>query len=155
MLGRVKTRPLLLLPLLLATTVAACKKTSDEDLIREKVRAALTAVNEKKAGDIVADAAEDFRGPRNIDLRETRRYITGYMIGGGWLRAFEHSLDVEVDGDTAHVDLETLLAKGNQIKSIEDVLPTNGSRVKFDLDLERRDGEWKFVKGNYKTLRWK
>jgi len=147
-------RPTLLLTALCLLAVAACKSESDEDLIEKKVRAALTAVDEKKAGDVVADAAEDFRGPRNIDLRETRRYVTGYMLGSGWLRAFERKLDVSVDGTTAHVDLEVVLAQGQEVKSIEDVLPTNGSVLDFDLELEKRAGDWKFVKGEYKQLKW-
>ena len=143
-------------PLLIALllSLCACKKTSDEELIRAKVRAALTAVDEKKSGDVVADAAEDFRGPRKMDLRETRRIITGYMFGAGWLRAFERKLEVSVTGDTAHVDLEVVLAKGKAVKRPEDVLPTNGTVLDVDLDVERRDGEWKFVQGDYTQLRW-
>lgn len=138
----------------LLLALAGCEDPSDEDLVRAKVKAALSAVDEKSTGDILADAAEDFRGPRNIDLRETRRYIAGYMLGAGWLRAFARKLDVAVTGDTAHVDLEVVLAKGKEVKSIEDVVPTNGSVLDFDLELERRGGEWKFTEGDYRQLKW-
>lgn len=134
--------------------LGACTKTSDEDLIRERVRAALTAVNEKKAGDVVEHAHETFKGPRSMDLRQTRRIIAGYLLTSGWIRAFERKLDVQVTGDEAHVDLEVVLAKGQQIKSIKDVVPTNGSVLDVDLDLQKHDGEWRFVSGDYKQMKW-
>lgn len=134
--------------------LGACSKKSDEDLIRERIRSALVAVNAKKAGDVVADADEHFRGPRDMDLRQTRRIIAGYFLSAGWIRAFERGLEVQVDHAEAHAVLEVVLAQGQQIKSLQDVLPTNGTVLQVDLDLEKRDGEWRFVKADYRTVKW-
>lgn len=135
-------------------TSLSCKKTPDEDIIRAHVQAALTAVNEKKPADVVEHAADDFKGPRKADLRETRRTITGFLLTRGWVRALERKLDVTVEGDTAHVDLEVVLAEGKAIEKIEDVVPTNATVLDVDLDLERRDDEWLFVRGEYRHVRF-
>lgn len=152
-------RPTPLLHLVLALSVAApaaCRDPSDEDQIRGAVRRAITAVNDKKPGDVVEDAAPDFRGPSGSDLKEVRRIITGYLLTKGWVRAFERKLDVTVaeGAATAHVDLELVVTRGNKVERIEDVVPTQATVMDMDLELEKRDGVWRFVKAVYKLVRF-
>ena len=142
--------PLLSLGLAAAPLFGACKDDpSDEDQIRAAVDRALAAVNDKRPADVVEDAAEAFRGPRGMSKVEVRRSLVGYLITQKWLKAFGRGIEIEVKGDTAHVDLEVLVAEGNKIEKIEDVLPTNGTVLDMDLELERQDGEWRFVEGAY------
>lgn len=145
-------RPLLTLLTLTLTLAAGCRDKSDDELIRDAVHRALTAVNEKKPGAVVEDAAADFKGPRSANLQEVRRIITGYLLTQGWVRAFERKLEVAVDGGSAHVDLEVVVTKGNKVERLEDVIPTQASVLDMDLDLEKREAEWRFTVGDYKVV---
>lgn len=55
-------RPLLALLTLTLTLAVSCRDKSDDELIRDAVHRALTAVNEKKPGAVVEDAVADFKG---------------------------------------------------------------------------------------------
>lgn len=147
--------PLLLTAALLtAGLAAACEDDpSDEDQIRAAVERALAAVNDKRPADVVEDAAETFVGPRSMKKADVRRTLAGYLLTQKWVKAFRRDLQIEVKGDTAHVDLEVVVAQGNKIETLEDVVPTNGTVLDMDLELERQDGEWRFVKGAYKHKR--
>jgi hypothetical protein len=130
--------PLLLSALLLLLSSAACQDPSDEDQVRAAVQRAITAVHDKKPSAVVEEAAPDFRGPGNANLEEVRRIITGYLLTQGWVRAFERKLSVTVaeDATHAHVDLELVLARGNKVERLEDVVPTQATAWDMDLELE-------------------
>ena len=131
-------------------TGAGCRKAqSDEDQVRAVIRRAIEAANEKKAGDVVEDAASDFAGPRGADLRECRRILTGYFLQKGWLKVFEQRLEVQVEGTSADAKLEVVVARGTPVTSIEDVVPKQASRLSFDLKLRKRDGAWLFTNADY------
>lgn len=138
----------LVLPMILGA--AACtKKLSEEDRVRAVIRQAIEAANEKKAGEVVEDAAPGFKGPGGHDVRDCRRLLTGYFLQRGWLKVFERQLDVRVEGANARAGLEVLVARGNPVESIEDVLPNQASRLAFELTLEKREGAWRFTQATY------
>jgi hypothetical protein len=144
-----------LLSLAALAATSACKKDNDEDLIKAVVRKAVQAANDKKASGVVEDAAEHFKGPRNADLRECRRILIGFFMKKGWIRAFERKLDVTlVDATHAKAILQVALAEGKPVDKPQDLLPTNATMLEFDLDLEKIDGDWKFVKAGYEHLRF-
>ena len=150
-----RPRPLPHLALALLALVA-CRAPSDEDLVRGAVQRAITAVNDKQPADVVKDAAPDLRGPSGSDLKEVRRVVTGYLLTQGWVRAFERKLAVTVaeGAATAHVDLEVVLARGNKVERLEDVVPTQATVLDMDLELEKRDGAWRFVEAAYTVVRF-
>jgi hypothetical protein len=136
----------LLLALLL---LAGCKKKSDQDLISELLDQTIAAANEKSASGVVEQAASDFKGPQGADVSECRRVLTGYFFGKGWLRVFEQNREINVDGTTATVKLDVVVAIGNEVQKLEDLVPTNGTRLLFDVDLEKIGGEWKYKRASY------
>lgn len=140
--------------LLLVFLFTSCATKSEEDRIREVVRAALEGVNERKLSQVVENAVPEFKGPKGANLDECRRVILGYLLQQGWLGAFERKLEVVVDGDTATATLEAILARGNPVEKLEDVVPTNAAVYGFDLRLEKRSGDWKLVGADYRNLSW-
>lgn len=145
--------PPLLSSLLVALVLSAgCKRTSDEDLVRAVIDRAIEAANEKKASDVVQDAAEDFKGPRNMDVAETRRLLLGFFFRKGWVRTFPQNTDVTVDGDNAQARLKIAVAQGNELKALEDLVPTNATMLQIDLTLKKIDGDWKFTTGDYRRV---
>ncbi len=136
---------LALLPLL-----AHCTKTSDEDKIKAVIDRAITAANEKRAGGVVEDALPSFKGPRGADIRESRRILMGYFLSKGWVRVFKREVSVQVQGDQATATLDATIAIGKPVQKLEDILPTNGAAVVFTLELQKKDGDWKFTKASYR-----
>ena len=146
---------LLALPFLSSLLAAtACKAPDDQAAIAAVVREALEGARAKKAGQVVARTAEGFRGPRNADATECRRILTGYFLQQGWLGIFERSLRVEVDGETAKVVLEVIVARGRPVEKIEDLVPTNATVLQFDLQLAKAGSDWQFTRADFreKTL---
>ena len=128
----------------------ACTKTpSEEDRVRAVIRKAIDAANEKRAGKVVEDTARDFKGPRGLGVQECRRILTGYFFQQGWLKVFERKLDVTLEGTKAIAKLEVLVARGEPVESVEDLLPKQASRIDFDLELEKKDGAWSFTQADY------
>jgi hypothetical protein len=150
-----KSRPIIVARLaalaLIAATAASCKK-SDEDRIKAIIRSAVSAVEQKSASRVLEHAGEGFKGPDRADIRECRRILLGYFLSQGWIRAFDRDLTVTVDSDRATAKLEILLAKGNPVKKIEDVIPTNADLFEFDLALAKQGGDWRFTSATYKRL---
>lgn len=136
------------------TVPSGCKAPTDEETIRTLVRRSLEGVDDKRVRQVVAPLADDFRGPGGMRAREARLAVLGHLRGQGWLRTFETALDVTVDGAEAHVDLEVMVARGARVDSVTDLLPTNGTKLDFDLELEKRGGTWEVVEGAYARLPW-
>lgn len=150
---RTPARLLLGLALSVLLVATACKKTSDEDLIKATVRRALAAANEKDAGGVVEDADESFVGPRKMKLADTRRYLMGFFFRKGWVKAIERNLVVEVKNDTfAKAKLEVAVAEGNDVQEVQDLVPTNATMLEIEMGLEKIDGDWKFVKADYRRI---
>lgn len=127
----------------------ACRKETDEDRVKAVVRRVIESANEKKVGDTLQDALPSFRGPRDATLEDCRRILLGYFMGQGWIRSFERGLEVKVDGERATAVLDVVVAKGNEVKKIEDVVPTNAQRFEFTLSLVRVEDAWKFERASY------
>lgn len=142
------------LALLLLAVLAGCKEKSDEDRIGEILDQTIAAANAREPGGVVEHASEAFVGPRRADKKECRRILVGYFLRSGWVRVFEQDRKITVTGDEATVMLDVVVAVGKEIEKLEDLIPTNGTRMVFDVKLSKLDGEWKYTAASYsrKTL---
>jgi hypothetical protein len=139
--------------LLAAGVLSACKTKTDEDVIGQILDETLAAANDRKAGGVVEHAAEAFQGPHGADLKECRRILIAYFLRNAWVRVFEQSRSIEVSGPTAAVKLDVVIAVGNPIERIEDLVPTNGTRLEFDVKLAKTDGVWRYTSADYRVVR--
>jgi hypothetical protein len=140
-----------LLVAIVLALLTGCKKVTEEDRVRAVIRKAIAAANARSASGVVEDAADGFRGPQNMRKDEVKGMIAAFLLGAGWVHVFERALDVtlEPNGTKATAKLEALLARGQEVKKIEDVLPTNAAEVVFTLELERIGAEWRFTHADY------
>jgi hypothetical protein len=134
---------------LLVVTFAACKTQTDEDRVRAVVKEAIEAANARSPSGVVREAIDDFRGPHDAKRDEVKRILAGWFLGAGWVHVFERDLEVTIDGDKAKAKLDAILARGPEVKKIEDVMPTNAASVVFDLDLVRTPNGWRFAHADY------
>jgi hypothetical protein len=129
--------------------LTSCRKTSDEDLVRATIFRAIDGANEKSPAKVLADAAPGFRGPNEADVQDTKRILLGYFLQQGWVRVFPRGLELTVDGARARAKLGVVVARGNEVKNLEDVLPTNGDVLELTLELSKDAGDWKFTRATY------
>ncbi|MCK6548228.1 hypothetical protein L6R52_20440 [Myxococcota bacterium] len=151
-MGRAAT--ILLTCALALTSFTNCSKTSDEDLVRAVIFRAIDGANEKAPAKVLADVAPGFQGPGGADVQESKRILLGYFLQQGWIRVFPRGLEITVDGARATAKLGAVVARGNEVKRIEDVLPTNGDVVEFTLELSKESGDWKLTRASYRRGAW-
>ena len=74
-------------------------------------------------------------------------------VGGGWMKSFEKDLKVTFESpEVARATLDLLIARGNPVQKIEDVVPTNAGHFLFSLELAKIDGSWRFTRATYKQV---
>ncbi len=135
---------------LAATLHATGCRARDEDVVAERIRAAMTAANARDAAGVFEDVAPGFEGPRGADARESRAIVAAMLRRPGWLRVFELRLQVQVEGDRADAEVEVVLAAGREVERLEDLLPTDGDVVVFSLRWERRGRAWLLVGADHR-----
>lgn len=128
---------------------ACSSKVTPEDAVRATIRRAIEAANDRNASKTLSDASQTFKGPRGADVRECRRILLGFFLQQGWIKVFERALTVEVDGNTAHATLDVIMAQGNPVERIEDIVPKQATELIFSLDLALEAGKWTFVRADY------
>ncbi len=126
-----------------------CPSLDDRTSIERIIRSAIDAAKARKPNDMLQRVSEDFKGPNGADRRQIKRMLVGRLIGDRWLRVFERSLEVTVDGDQAQAVLRVVLAQGNKIREAKDLVPTDASAARFDLVMNKRDGRWWIVGADY------
>lgn len=153
-----------------ALLLTACPKAeSPEGEIRNLVLDAAAAVAEHDTSAVVAPLAEDFCGARlrrgaprvrarspgapcpGADREAVRRAVMARLLPRGWIRVFVRRLDVEVEGPSrAEAVLDAVIARGEPVERLEDLLPTQADELLLELDLERRSEGWRIVGGRFR-----
>ena len=126
-----------------------CPSSDDQTVIKNHLRAAVEAAQDKRPNGVLEHVADDFRGPNGMSKADAKRVLVGRLLRGGWMKVFERSLDVSVEDETAAAALHVVIAKGEKVERFEDLMPTDGSAGRFDIKLEKRDGSWWIVAANY------
>ena len=140
------------LVLLLSAVVSSAACTlfpDDETLIARIVRSSVSAAQDRDVAGVLARVSDDFRGPQRASKDDIRRALLARLLRQQWLRIFERSLTVDVDGDSATAELRIVVARGNQVTRLEDLVPTNASLLRFQLTFERRSRRWWIVLADY------
>ena len=129
----------------------------DAQQIRALFEEATRAAEERRAGDVVACLAEDFRGRGGggeglgggIDKQEARRTVAALTLRGAWVAVKLAGAEVQVDGDAATARVVVVLSRSGAGKGLVDLLPTEASAVRFDCRLARRPEGWRVVEAGW------
>lgn len=130
----------------------ACTLPDDRTLIERIIRSSVDAAKDRDVSGMLARVADDFEGPRRIRKNELKRMLLGRLLKDQWLRIFERSLtvDIEVEGEAATAELRVVLARGNKVTQLEDLVPTDASSLRINLKLARRERRWWIVGADYR-----
>lgn len=152
--------PLIILTLAagLGISLTACRTETPEAKVRALVHRTVEAANDKDTSEVMEAFSERFCGKGGPQLtgergcakpEQVRRVVLAHLLQPGWVRVFVRQLDVQVadDGTTAEATVLALLARGQPVEELADLVPSNASAYRFEMKLELEDGEWKFVAG--------
>ncbi|MEL6188266.1 MAG: hypothetical protein AAFU79_26875 [Myxococcota bacterium] len=156
----------------LVSLSTGCTRGSDKDQLRALVDAARSAANERDTGGVVAVLAEDFcatarpfaealregdasRMPcRGLGKEEVRQVVLSKLLPRGWVRVWTRRLEVKMTGEaTARVEVLAVVARGEPVEGLQDLVPDNADVMRFKLRAEKREGKWKFVGGQAERLK--
>lgn len=130
----------------------------DTQQIRALFEEATRAAEERRAGDVVACLAEDFRGRggggeglggAGVDKQEARRTVAALTLRGAWVAVKLAGAEVQVEGDSATARVVVVLSRGGAGKGLADLLPSEASAVRFDCRLARRPEGWRVVEAGW------
>lgn len=128
----------------------------DAQQIRALFEEATRAAEERRAGDVVAALAEDFRGrgegAQGVDKQEARRVVAGLTLRGAWVAVKLAGAEVQVAGDSATAQVAVVLSRGGAGKGLADLLPSEASAARFDCRLARRPEGWRVLEASWEEI---
>ena len=137
--------------LLLSVAIAACTddEISPEDEIKAYIAAAEAAAEARSVGALRELIAEDYRDAEG----QTRKDVTGlarfYFLRQQSLHVFTRIDNMEFpNSNTALVGVYAAMG-GSSMESVGMLDSLRADMVRFDLILERRNGEWLLVEGKW------
>ncbi len=122
---------------------------TDEQRIREIFDRAARAVEEKRAGDVVADVSERFQG-QGMGRRELKQFVALETLRGSWNAVLPVGAQVDVQGDRALAVVEVALVRGGQGEGVVARLPEAANTWRIDAVLDREKDGWKVVEARWR-----
>jgi len=125
---------------------------SDEASIRALVEEAARAAEERRVSDVVAPVSERFAGPEGMDRQGVKRLVAAMTLRGAWVMVRVAEQQVVVEGDRATAWAEVVLARGGAGKALADLLPSEATAHRFDLELRREPDGWRVTGARWRPV---
>lgn len=130
----------LLLPLLLACGLFA----TDEDEIKATISGMAAAAAAPDLGGVLEPIADDYKDEQGVTKDQLRGFMFRQFQTRGPVISVLSPIAVqhEEGSTTATASFEAVVAVGI---TLGDPMPDNADAFRFDVDLEKQDGDWKIV----------
>ncbi|MFQ5442133.1 MAG: YybH family protein [Thermodesulfobacteriota bacterium] len=135
--------------LLLFSLTACGKKTSDEEAIRETVRAAATSVEEKDLKTLMGLISRGFYDNNGNDYKGLKGMLFYQFMRPGKLKVFLRGVRISVEGGNAVLDAKVFVMRGRDLNGLKGIIPRDAEGFKVSAVLEKDDGRWKVL-----SARW-
>ncbi|MFT7624784.1 MAG: hypothetical protein ACI9WU_003974 [Myxococcota bacterium] len=98
---------------------------------------------------IIERLSKSFSSPHG-SRQDVKTMIVMRLQRGGWSKIFFVSRDITAT-DATHVttSLDTVLARGGNVQSLEDVVPESAGAWHFDLEWALEEDVWRIVSAKY------
>lgn len=120
--------------------VSACNKSPPEEEIRENIKLAQTAIENKEASDVLIHVAQDFLGNDSVDRNELRRMLAFQFLQHQNINVILTSLDIELDAgysDRANMRANVLVTGASRW------IPEDGRALNISGVWKLLDDDWK------------
>lgn len=102
-----------LLGALLLLVVAACSRSTPEQLLRLQITQMQQGMEQREAARVIEPLAEDFLGNGGMDRQAVERLLRAQLLLNQRIEVVLGSVDVRIDGHNARADFSVVLAGGN------------------------------------------
>lgn len=136
---------------LLVLLPACSRKQSDEEQLRSLVTAAVHAAEEKRVGDVMEAVSERFAG-EGLDKRGVKQLVAFHVLRESWVALTVSGDHVAVRGDAATATVDVVMIRSGPGRSLAELLPHQASVYRFDLKLNREDGDWKVTSAKWRPI---
>lgn len=144
-------RRALVLAILSAVALGACRKDTDEQKIHKILDAGVAALEAGEVKDAMEFVADDYADDAGMDKQSIRGMLAGYVLRGNRITIVRRDEKVTVEGDTATATVDTALFQGDRSK-MKGVLPERSGTYRFTISFAKRDGEWLITKAKYENI---
>lgn len=140
----------------IAIVLGRDSEVDHEALIRAVINRAIAATEAHDLPGILEHVSDRFSS-REMDKKGLKGLLFVQLRRGAWRKVFLTDADIDLPEDedpkTARVRLAAVLATGREIEDLEDVIPTNAAKYRFDLAFEREaDDEWRVTAATYEQI---
>lgn len=138
---------------IVAVVVMRPDPADPEDQVRQTLAEAVDAAERRHVGDLMELVSESFKAEGM-----TRDTIKGVLFiqfrRGDWSRVFLVDTHIEIRGDAREARVRTgaILATGEKVDTLEDVVPTAAGSYRFDIMMAKEeDGVWRVTTAKWAT----
>lgn len=128
--------------ILLALTLPFCKKTSEEERLKNLVKTLAEAGSRKDIKTIKEYISKDYHDVRGNDYDELRGLLAYYFLQHPRISIFITAQSVNIKENIATVEAHAVLSSGKEIKSLSDIIPESMDFYTFIIDFKKIDDEW-------------
>ena len=133
------------------------RERTPEERIRAALERAAQAAEKRKVGEVMELISPRFAGGGGegwpADRDEVKRLLALELLRGQWVSVFVSSAQIAVDGPRARAHVDVVLSRAAERgKGLAALLPSEASAHRFRLDLEEEGGEWRVVKGAWRSI---
>jgi len=134
--------------LVAAAVVALRPGPSDEEAVREAIRAVAEGAREADLGATLDPVSDRYQGPEGLTYGELKLFLFREFQRRGPIVVMLSDIQVTLAGDIAIAEFTATLADGIDVGGL-DLVPDSADRFHFVADLEREGGDWKIVGSRY------
>lgn len=127
---------------------------SEEDRVREVIRAVIAGAEAGDVGDVMSHVSERFSGDSGeggFDKPTLRSLLTVRFLKHGPIAVFVAEILVEITGVDAHANFDALLTESTG--NWTEIIPVNADGWHMEVDLSREDKGWKIVAAKRSDVR--
>ncbi len=131
-----------------ALVVAVWPEGSDEEQVREAIRAVADGAREADVAATLKPVSDRYSDASGVTRDEVKLYLFREFQRRGPISVILGPIDVTLAGDIALAEFGATLADGMDPGAL-DFIPGSAETLHFVVDLEREGGEWRIVGSRY------
>ncbi len=142
---------------------ASCSRSmqSEEDLIKAMIDEVVVAVEKKDLKSVMKNFSSDYRDEADLDRDAMKRFIFYHFLKSEKITVFLRSVKIglgqsetpsQTPGEAigeAIVDIEFIVVKGKEVKSLIDLLPEDAAGIEATILMRKEGKSWKALSSRW------
>jgi ketosteroid isomerase-like protein len=138
---------------LFSVFLGACSKgVTEEDRVRQVVADVAEAAEKKDLKGVMRHVSKDYNDDKGNDYDGAKGIVFYQFLRSPKVSVFVRGVEVEVKEDRALVNTKVVLARGKEVKKIEDIIPEDAAGYRFSVVFRKEDGDWKALSAKWDNV---